>query len=196
MYYGSIKKNDVANGPGVRVNLFVSGCTHGCKNCFNEDTWNFKYGEEFTDTHLEEIITAMEPGYIAGITFLGGEPMEKSNRGEVLRVAERIHELYPEKTIWCYTGYLLEELMAAAGLWSYERVPSPEQAPRNRILECNPPADDAEDLAKLISLIDVLVDGEYIDHKRNLMLKFRGSENQRLIDLKKTIAEDKIILWE
>jgi len=196
MYYGSLKLNDVANGPGVRVNLFVSGCTHGCKNCFNEDTWNFMYGEPFTDKQFDEIINAMAPSYVAGITFLGGEPFEISNRGEILPIAEKVNELYPNKTIWCYSGYLAEELLASAGIWSPDRVPSTDEVPRNRVLECSSPAADADALARLLRLTDVLVDGEYIDNKRNLMLRFRGSENQRLIDLKKTIAEGKIVLWE
>jgi len=196
MYYGSLKKNDVANGPGVRVNLFVSGCTHCCKKCFNEATWNFQYGTLYTDSVTEEIIEAMKPSYVAGITFLGGEPMEPANRKEVLKIAEQIHQLYPYKTIWCYSGYLTEELLARAGIWTADRVPSVADVPRNKVVDCSEIASDAEDLKKLLSLIDVLVDGEYVDEKKNLMLKFRGSENQRLIDLKKTIAEDKIVLWE
>lgn len=196
MYYGSLKKNDVANGPGVRVNLFVSGCTHHCKNCFNEETWNFQFGDLYTDAITDEILEAMAPTYVAGITFLGGEPMEIANRKEVLKIAERIHQLYPYKTIWCYSGYLTEELLASAGMWSADRVPSLQDVPRNKNIDCSSPVADAEDLSKLLSLIDVLVDGEFVDEKRNLMLKFRGSENQRLVDLKRTIAEEKIVLWE
>ena len=196
MYYGSLKKNDVANGPGVRVNLFVSGCTHCCKNCFNEETWKFNYGELYTDAITDEIIESLKPSYVAGITFLGGEPMEPANRKEILKLAEQIHQLYPYKTIWCYTGYLTEELLASAGIWNSDRVPSVEKLPRNRAIDCTSPASDSEDLARLLNLIDVLVDGEFVDEKRNLMLKFRGSENQRLVNLKKTIAEDTIVLWE
>ncbi|MCQ2525357.1 MAG: radical SAM protein [Lachnospiraceae bacterium] len=196
MYYGSLKKNDVANGPGVRVNLFVSGCTHCCKKCFNEETWNFKFGELYTDAVTDEILEALAPPYVAGITFLGGEPMEPANRKEILKIAERVHQLYPYKSIWCFSGYLTEELLASAGIWDSSSVPTLDEIPRNRTIDCSTPAADAEELSRLLSLIDVLVDGEYVDEKRNLMLKFRGSENQRLVDLKKTIAEGKIILCE
>lgn len=195
MYYGSLKKNDVANGPGVRVNLFVSGCTHCCHNCFNEETWNFKYGELFTDNTLTEILEAMKPTYVSGITILGGEPMEVPNRGEVLHILERVHEEYPEKSIWVYSGYLTEELLASAGIWSADCVPDTITAPRNRVLDCTTLAADADNLVKLLNLIDVLVDGEFINHKKNLMLRFKGSENQRLVDLKETIANGKITLY-
>lgn len=194
MYIASIKNYDVANGPGIRVNVFVSGCTHRCKNCFNENTWSFHYGEEYNSKHEEQILKAMEPSYIAGITFLGGEPMEPSNRSELLKLTRMIHQLYPSKSIWCYSGYLTEELLARAGIWSPDRVPSLEEVPRNRYLASYEPAPDAAELAEFLSYIDILVDGEFEDERRNLMLRFRGSENQRLVDLKRTIASGEIVL--
>ena len=194
MYFGTIKKNDIANGPGVRVNLFVSGCTHHCEECFNAETWYFKYGEEYTEAHTKEILDALLPDYVAGMTFLGGEPMEPENRGTVLDISRKIKQLYPDKTIWIYSGYLTEELFARAGIWSAECVPSAEDVPRNRILPDYSPAPDHEALAELINLTDVIVDGEFMKDKKNLRLKFRGSENQRIVDVKKTIAQGKIVL--
>ncbi len=194
MYYGVIKKNDIANGPGVRVNLFVSGCTHRCEDCFNADTWAFDYGYEYTEKQTKEILDALAPEYVAGITFLGGEPMEPANRGTVLEISRRVKELYPYKTIWIYSGYLLEELLARAGLWPEDRVPSETEVPRNRVLPDYKPAADSEALAELIKLTDVMVDGEYMKEKKNLRLKFRGSENQRIIDIPSTLKEGKIVL--
>lgn len=194
MYYGVIKKNDIANGPGVRINLFVSGCTHRCEECFNADTWDFNYGSEYTKKQTKEILDALAPDYIAGMTFLGGEPMEPANRGTVLEIAKQIKALYPYKTIWIYSGYLAEELLARAGLWSSDKVPSCEEVPRNRVLPDYSPANDAENLAELLKLTDVLVDGEYMKEKKNLRLKFRGSENQRIIDMKETIKQGNIVL--
>ena len=193
MYYATIKKNDVANGPGVRVNLFVSGCTHHCKNCFNGDTWDFSYGAPFGDEQLSEILEALSPNYIKGFTFLGGEPMEPANRCEVLRIAKAIREHFPEKSIWLYSGYLTEELMAWAGLVPSSIVPDNEACPRNRYFEEYKPANDAAELAELLSLIDVIVDGEYVEERKNLRLKFRGSENQRLVDVKETLSAGEVI---
>lgn len=193
MFYSAIKKNDVANGPGVRVNLFVSGCTHMCKDCFNETTWNFTNGKLFTSKELLEILDAMAPSYITGFTFLGGEPMEPENRKEVLAIARSLKEKYPDKTIWIYTGYLAEELLALAGLWDSSRVPSAEEVPRNRVLKDYSPAEDAKELAELLRLTDILVDGEFVAEKKNLRLKFRGSENQRIIHLPTTIDSGDII---
>lgn len=194
MYYGVIKKNDIANGPGVRVNLFVSGCTHKCEDCFNADTWAFDYGFEYTEKQTKEILDALAPEYVAGITFLGGEPMEPANRGTVLELSRQIKTLYPYKTIWIYSGYLVEELLARAGIWSADRVPTYDQVPRNRVLPDYNPAADHEALAELIRLTDVIVDGEFMKEKKNLRLKFRGSENQRIIDIPSTLKEGKIIL--
>lgn len=170
MYYGALKKTDIANGPGVRVSLFVSGCTHHCKDCFNPETWNFDYGEEYTDQVTQEILEALAPDYIQGITVLGGEPFEPSNQRELLPLYRAIRENYPKKTIWVYSGYTLDQ-----DLW---------QESRARI--------DITD--EILSLIDVLVDGEFVLEKKNISLKFRGSENQRIIKVKESLAAGKIIL--
>lgn len=167
MNYAVIKKTDVANGPGVRVSLFVSGCTHGCKGCFNSEAWDFEYGSVFTGESEREILEALEPEYIKGLSVLGGEPMEPSNRETVLGLLEKVHERFPEKTIWCYTGY------------DYEKDLLRWEAEEN--------ADGREGvMSGLLRLIDVLVDGEFVIERKNLRLAFRGSENQRLIDVKKS----------
>lgn len=172
MYYGEIKKFDIADGPGVRVSIFVSGCTHHCKGCFNPDTWDFTYGNEYTDAAEREIIKALEPKFIDGITLLGGEPMEKVNQRGLLPLLKKVKKLYPQKTIWCYTGYTLEtELLSD----SCARC------------ECTD---------ELLSYIDVLVDGEFIEEQKNISLRFRGSSNQRIIDMKKTLAAGETVLWE
>lgn len=170
MYYGALKKTDIANGPGVRVSLFVSGCTHHCKECFNPETWSFTYGEEYTDKVTAEILAALEPSYIQGITVLGGEPFEPSNQRELLPLYHAIREKYPNKTIWVYSGYTLE----------------------NELLKESRARIDITD--EILSLIDVLVDGEFVLEKKNMMLKFRGSENQRIIDLRKSLAAGETIL--
>lgn len=170
MYYGALKKTDIANGPGVRVSLFVSGCTHHCKECFNPETWNFNFGEEYTDKVLAEIMEALAPDYIQGITILGGEPFEPSNQRGLLSLYHAIRETYPEKNIWVYTGYTLEEDLLKES--------------RARI--------DITD--EILSMIDVLVDGEFMIEKKNIMLKFRGSENQRIIKLPESLAAGEVIL--
>ncbi|MCI8528120.1 MAG: anaerobic ribonucleoside-triphosphate reductase activating protein [Lachnospiraceae bacterium] len=164
MNYGAIKKTDVANGPGIRVSLFVSGCTHGCKGCFNREAWDFKYGREFTKQAEGEIMEALSPSYIRGLSVLGGEPMEPQNRGEVLSLLRKVRERYPEKDIWCYTGYVYEKDLLR---WIQE--------------------ENAQEVAELLSLIDVLVDGAFVEERKNLRLAFRGSENQRLIDVKESL---------
>ena len=170
MYYGALKKTDIANGPGVRVSLFVSGCTHHCKDCFNPETWNFTYGEEYTDQVTEEILEALAPDYIQGITVLGGEPFEPSNQRALLPLYHAIREKCPKKTIWVYSGYTLDQDLL--------------QESRARI--------DITD--EILSLIDVLVDGEFVMEKKNISLKFRGSENQRIIKVKESLAAGEIIL--
>ena len=160
MYYGNIKKTDIANGTGVRVSLFVSGCRRHCKDCFNSETRDFCYGNEFTDDTMNEIITAMDKEYIKGFSLLGGEPFEKENRETVKYILKTIKGRFPNKTVWCYSGFTFEELV---GEW--------------------------EDILKYI---DVLVDGAFVAEKKNLKLKFRGSENQRIINVKKSL-EDKTV---
>lgn len=174
MYYGALKKNDIADGPGVRVTLFVSGCTHHCEGCFQPETWNFTYGKVYTDIVADEIIEAMKPTYVAGFTVLGGEPFEPANQKELIGLLRRIKETYPTKNIWCYSGYLYEELSGKM-----------EGTGRAR----------CEVTDEMLSMIDVLVDGEFELDKRNLMLKFRGSENQRLIDMNKTREQREVVLW-
>ncbi|MBO5209151.1 MAG: anaerobic ribonucleoside-triphosphate reductase activating protein [Lachnospiraceae bacterium] len=172
MFYSEIKEYDIANGPGVRVTLFVSGCTHHCKGCFNEMTWDFQYGREFDEEVEEKILKALEPSYIAGLTLLGGEPMEYVNQQGILPLLRKVKEKYPDKTIWCYTGYLYEK----------------------DILEnfCAKWAETEE----ILSYLDVMVDGEFVEDLKDISLRFRGSSNQRIIDVKKSRQTEKIILWD
>ena len=172
MKYAQLKKRDVANGPGVRVSLFVSGCTHHCKGCFNPETWDFDYGDIFDEKIQDEIISLMEPSYIRGLTVLGGEPMEKPNQKALLPFIAKVRERYPEKDIWFYTGYTFETDFSGNG----------------RAV--------CEETDKLLSLIDVLVDGEFIEEKKNLRLHFRGSENQRIIDVKQSLLSGKTVLMD
>ncbi|MCR5469096.1 MAG: anaerobic ribonucleoside-triphosphate reductase activating protein [Lachnospiraceae bacterium] len=169
MNYGEIKKNDIADGPGVRVSLFVSGCTHHCKGCFNAMTWDFNYGSPYTKETEDEIMEALKPSYIKGLTLLGGEPFETDNQWEVVRLLRRLREEMPEKDVWCYSGYVFEELTG-------------ESRARCEVTD------------EMLSLIDILVDGEFVEEKRNLMLKFRGSENQRILDLKESLKQGKPVL--
>lgn len=161
MYYGTIKKNDIANGPGVRVCLFVSGCRHHCKGCFNAETWNFQYGQPYTKETEDEIIEALKPAYIQGFTLLGGEPFEPENQEELVKLLRRVRETYPEKNIWCYSGYL----------WDVDLVPGGKVY--------------TEVTDEMLSYVDVLVDGEFVEAEKDLTLQFRGSRNQRILELKK-----------
>ena len=172
MNYGAIKKTDIANGLGVRVSLFVSGCTHHCKGCFNEETWDFNYGKEDTSETQQEILNALSPDHIAGLTLIGGEPFEPSNQRVLIELVREVKRLYPDKNIWCYTGYTFE-----SELLSESRV------------RC-------EVTDELLSNIDILVDGEFVLDKKNLMLKFRGSENQRIILCKQSLKSGKTVLSE
>lgn len=169
MNYAAIKKTDVANGPGVRVSLFVSGCTHHCKGCFNAETWDFCYGSPYTEEVEEEILEALSPSYIRGLSVLGGEPFEEANRLAVLELMRKVKERYPEKNIWCYSGYDYEKDMLR---WIAEGRAEVEQ-----MLHC----------------IDVLVDGEFVEELKNLRLAFRGSENQRLIDVPASRRDKQVI---
>lgn len=173
MNYAAIKKNDIANGPGVRVSLFVSGCRHKCKNCFNSEAWDFNYGNVFSKEVEDEILSACRHDYIEGLSLLGGEPFEKENREALINLVSRFKEKYPHKSIWCYTGFVLDEELLK---------------------------EKSEATMKLLSYIDVIVDGRYIEKLKSLSLLFRGSSNQRIIDVKKTLAEGKVVLlqgnWE
>ena len=172
MNYGNIKKNDIANGTGVRTSLFVSGCTHHCKGCFNPETWDFGYGSPFTEETEEEIILSLKPEFIRGLTVLGGEPFEADNQRALLPFIKRVKKELPEKDIWFFSGYLFEEL---TGKLKNER--------------CRTEVTD-----ELLSLIDVLIDGEFVLEKKNISLKFRGSENQRSIDVGQSLKQGEIVL--
>lgn len=171
MNYAEIKNCDIANGPGVRVSLFVSGCTHHCPGCFNEIAWDFHYGEPFTQEVIDRILAMLAPSYIRGLTLLGGEPFEPENQGPVLELVRQVREKYPEKSIWAFSGYLYEKISSGTlGDWKIT--------------------------GKLLSMLDVLVDGPFVEAKKNLSLRFRGSENQRLIDVPATLSSGEITLWQ
>lgn len=161
MNYADIKKVDVANGPGVRVSLFVSGCTHHCKECFNPETWDFSYGVPFGEAEIEKILSFLAPDHIRGLSLLGGEPFEPDNQKAVLELVERVRKELPGKTVWCYSGYLFEEL-AAGKVGDHSR--------------------------SLLEGLDVLVDGPFVQAKKDLGLRFRGSNNQRIIDVPASLA--------
>lgn len=170
MRYGAIKKRDIANGIGVRVVLFVSGCTHHCKGCFQPETWDFQYGQDYTAETENEIIEALRPDFIDGLTLLGGEPFEPQNQQELVRLLRRIRKELPTKTVWAFSGYTYEQLTG-------------ESRARCAVTD------------EMLSMVDVLVDGEFVEEKRNISLQFRGSENQRLIDVPKTLKSGQIVWW-
>lgn len=172
MKYGTIKKCDIANGPGVRISLFVSGCRHHCKGCFQPETWDFNYGNEFTQETEKEILDALEPYYIKGLTVLGGEPFEPENQRVLVKFLKDIRSRFPNKTIWCYTGYTLEtDLLDESG--------------RAR----------CEVTDEMCGYIDVLIDGEFVLGKKDISLKFRGSSNQRLIRMPETLKTGMVVMW-
>lgn len=171
MNYATIKKNDVANGPGVRISLFVSGCRHRCKNCFNAELRSFDYGKAYTQAVEDEVMQALSRPFIEGITFLGGEPMEPENQPHVLRLMERIHRELPEKTMWIYTGYDFEGDLLAAKLGDWHVT------------------------ERILQLADVIVDGEFVDELKSPDLRFKGSSNQRIIDVQTSLTKDEIVLW-
>lgn len=172
MHYGEIKERDIANGIGVRVSLFVSGCTNRCEGCFNKQTWDFNFGEPYTKKTQDKIIELLNPDFVTGLTLLGGEPFEPKNQEELLKLTNRVKNELPQKNIWCYTGFTLERLL-------------------NEEDYCHSPF-----TLELLDNIDVLVDGKFEEDKKNIRLKFRGSENQRLIDMNKTRSMGKIMLLE
>ena len=169
MKYATIKNCDIANGPGVRVSLFVSGCTHRCPGCFNEITWDFGYGEPFTQETIDYILNLLKPDYIQGLTLLGGEPFEPQNQGAVVELLRQVKRHYPNKSIWAFSGYLFEKDILSGQLG---------------------------DTAEYLSYLDVLVDGPFIEAKKNLSLRFRGSENQRLIDVPASLQKGETVLWQ
>jgi len=172
MNYATIKNCDIANGPGVRVSLFVSGCTHRCPGCFNEVAWDFSYGEPFTQETIDYILSLLMPAYIKGLTLLGGEPFEPQNQSAVLDLLRQVKIAYPQKSIWAFSGYLFDKdiLSGKLGDWNITK--------------------------EYLSYLDVLVDGPYIEAKKNLSLRFRGSENQRLIDVPASLDAGCVVLWK
>lgn len=188
MFYGNIKDCDVANGPGIRVTLFVSGCTNACPGCFQKQTWDFRYGEAFTDETEQKLLRMLKPSYVRGLTLLGGEPFEPENQRALVPFLKRVRAEAPEKDIWCFTGNRLEELTGAAKDGELIMDGDPRQS-RAAHLRC-------EVTDEMLDLIDVLVDGRFVERLKDLSLEFRGSSNQRLIDLPQTIAEGQIVLWE
>ena len=171
MNFATIKKRDIADGPGVRVSLFVSGCTHHCEGCFNEIAWDFNYGEPFTEAVQQELLEALAPDYVQGLTLLGGEPFEPQNQRALLPFLKRVREVFPQKNIWCYSGYTLDQLQG-------------ESRARCEVTD------------EMLGMLDVLVDGRFVLAKKNIRLRFRGSENQRLIDMNKTREAGEIVLWD
>lgn len=172
MNYATIKNNDIANGPGVRVSLFVSGCTHRCPGCFNEVAWDFDYGQPFTQDTIDSILNMLAPAHIKGLTLLGGEPFEPQNQPEILKLLRQVKEKYPEKTIWAYSGYLFERDILAGRLGPKEITD------------------------EYVSYLDVLVDGPFVLSRKNLSLRFRGSDNQRLIDVSESLKRGETVLWQ
>ncbi len=173
MNYATIKWYDIANGEGVRISLFVSGCTHRCKNCFNEVAWDFSYGNPFDEETRNEILKGLESDYIAGLSLLGGEPLEPQNQEALYPFLQKVKEQFPQKSIWCYTGFVLDEKTGIL-----------KETHKNTAYTKD-----------LLSLVDVLVDGPYVEELKDIRLKFRGSSNQRVIDLRKTKREKSLVLY-
>ena len=172
MNYAIIKPRDIANGPGVRVSLFVSGCTHRCPGCFNSEAWDFDYGLPFDQAVIDQILEDLSPSFVKGLTLLGGEPFEPRNQGPIVDLLRQIKAKYPEKSIWAFSGYLFDRDILPGRLG------------------------DPEITREYLSYLDVLVDGPFIEAQKNLSLRFRGSANQRLIDVPKSLASGTVVLWE
>ena len=171
MYYGNIKKLDVANGEGIRTTLFVSGCRNHCERCFQPETWAFDYGKPFTEETVQALLDSLKPSYVNGITLLGGEPFEPENQRELVKLLRRVRAEYPNKNVWAYSGYTLEELRG-------------EGHPRCEVTE------------EMLSMIDVLVDGRFVEALKDIALKFRGSSNQRIIDVKKSLETGETVIYD
>lgn len=172
MNYAEIKNCDIANGPGVRVSLFVSGCTHHCPGCFNQVAWDFDYGQPFTQQTIMTILDMLKPDYIKGLTLLGGEPFEPENQQPVVELLRQIKAKYPQKSIWAFSGYLFDRDILSGRLGDWEIT------------------------KEYLSYLDVLVDGPFVEAKKNLSLRFRGSENQRIIDVPASLAANQVVLWQ
>jgi len=172
MNYADIKQFDVANGLGIRVSIFVSGCTHHCKNCFNEVAWDFNYGTAFTGNEIDKIIDYLKPSYVSGLSILGGEPFEHSNQQGLLPLLRKVKDIYPKKDIWCFTGYTYDNDIL------------------NRM--CN----EWDETSEILSYIDVLVDGKFVEELKDLNLRFKGSSNQRTILVKESLESGQIQLWD
>ena len=174
MNYAKIKNCDVANGPGVRVSLFVSGCNHHCKNCFNHEAWDFNYGDEFTNKQEEEIIEDLKPDYITGLSLLGGEPFEQANQEGLAPLVKKVKETYPNKKIWCYTGFTFDKQILGQMIQEEHR----------------------ETTKEMLQNIDYIVDGRFVEELKDPKLRFRGSSNQRIIDVKKSLEQNDIVIWD
>ena len=172
MNYANIKPRDIANGPGIRVSLFVSGCTHRCPGCFNAEAWDFTYGEPFDQSVIDRILADLSPAFVKGLTLLGGEPFDPRNQSAVLDLLRQVKAAYPEKTIWAFTGYLFDRDLLAG------HVGEPTVC------------------REYLEHLDVLVDGPFVEAEKNLTLRFRGSANQRLIDVPASLARGSVVLWE
>ncbi len=172
MNYADIKQYDVANGPGVRVSIFVSGCTHYCKGCFNEEAWDFNFGTPFTEETIQTVLEYLKPSYVKGLTVLGGEPMEPQNQPAVLRLLQKVKEIYPEKSIWMFSGYDYEKDILGR-MW-----------------------DEIPETKGILSCLEVLVDGEFVEELKNLSLRFKGSSNQRTILVQESLAAGEIVLYD
>ena len=172
MNYASIKNCDIANGPGVRVSLFVSGCTHRCPGCFNEIAWDFNYGEPFTQKTIDDILKMLEPAHIKGLTLLGGEPFEPENQPAILELLRQMKKKYPDKSVWAFSGYLFDKDILAGRLGPWEIT------------------------SEYLRYLDVLVDGPFVQAKKDLSLRFRGSSNQRLINVPESLKTGQIVLWQ
>ncbi|MBQ9744111.1 MAG: anaerobic ribonucleoside-triphosphate reductase activating protein [Clostridia bacterium] len=171
MNYATIKYNDISNGPGIRTSLFVSGCTHRCKGCFNSIAWDFNYGEPFDKRVEDEIMASLAQPHVKGLTLLGGEPFEPQNQGALLELTNRVRKELPSKNIWCFSGYTIEQMLTG------------------ELSKC-------ETTRSLLENIDVLVDGKFVEELKSLMLKFKGSSNQRTILVKPTLEKNEIVLWD
>ena len=174
MNYADIKKIDVANGEGVRVSLFVSGCNHHCKNCFNREAWDFNYGNDFTEKEEKEIIDDLKPEYITGLSLLGGEPFEKTNQEGLVPLIKKVKETYPDKKIWCYTGFTFDKQILGQMIGEEHR----------------------ETTKEMLDNIDYIVDGKFVEELKDPKLRFRGSSNQRIIDVKKSLQQNEVVIWD